>query len=127
MTGTRRSVPTPELAGGHLVERFRLFFITALGETVLTMGDAFTEEPFERERLLALAIGFTATVALWWCYFHRAERIGIDLAERPEVGGAAGWGAWTITLMALAVMAIAVGDQLAIADPGDEATLGFTL
>jgi low temperature requirement protein LtrA len=91
------------------------------------MGDAFTEEPFEPERLLALAIGFTGTVALWWCYFHRAERIGIDLAERPEAGGTAGWGAWTITLMVLALIAIAVGDELAIAHPGDDATLGFTL
>jgi low temperature requirement protein LtrA len=116
-----------EIAGGHLNERFRLFFIIVLGEAVLTMGDAFTEEPFELERLLALAIGFTATVALWWCYFHRAERIGVELAERPEAGGAAGWGAWTMTLMALAVIAIAVGDELAIAHPGDDATLGFTL
>jgi low temperature requirement protein LtrA len=64
---------------------------------------------------------------LWWCYFHRAERIGVDLAERPEAGGAAGWGAWTITLMVLALIAIAVGDELAIARPGDDATLGFTL
>jgi hypothetical protein len=36
-----------EIAGGHLVERFRLFFIIALGETVLTMGTAFSDEPFE--------------------------------------------------------------------------------
>jgi low temperature requirement protein LtrA len=92
------------------------------------MGDAFTEEPFELERLLALAIGFMGTVALWWCYFHRAEHIGVELAERPEVAGAAArWGTWTVTLMVLALIAIAVGDELAIAHPGDDATLGFTL
>jgi low temperature requirement protein LtrA len=117
-----------EIAGGHLVERFRLFFIIALGETVLTMGTAFTDEPFELERLLALAIGFTGTVALWWCYFHRAERIGVELAERAEDAGAVGWwGTWTVTLMVLALIGIAVGDELAIAHPGDDATLGFTL
>jgi low temperature requirement protein LtrA len=43
-----------------------MFFIIALGETVLTMGAAFTEQPFELERLLALTAGFTGTVALWW-------------------------------------------------------------
>jgi low temperature requirement protein LtrA len=92
------------------------------------MGDAFTKEPFDLERLLALAIGFTATVALWWCYFHRAEHIGVELAERPEVAGAAArWGTWTVTLMVLALIAIAVGDELAIAHPGDDATLGFAL
>jgi low temperature requirement protein LtrA len=117
-----------EIAGGHLVERFRLFFILALGETVLTMGTAFTDEPFELERLLALAVGFSGTVALWWCYFHRAERIGLELAERAEDAGAVGWwGTWTVTLMVLALIGIAVGDELAIAHPGDDATLGFTL
>ena len=67
-----------DISGGHLIERFRLFFIIALGETVLVMGDAFAGEPFELERLLAL-------------------------------------------------IAIAVGDELAIAHPDDDATLGFTI
>ena len=68
-----------EIAGGHLIERFRLFFIIALGETVLTMGNAFAGEPFELERLLALAIGFAGTVALCWCYFQRAATLGFTL------------------------------------------------
>jgi low temperature requirement protein LtrA len=116
-----------EIAGGHLVERFRLFFIIALGETVLTMGNAFTEEPFDFERLVALAIGFTGTVALWWCYFQRAEGIGAELAKGAEDAGAVGWsGTWTLTLMVLALIGMAVGDELAIAHPGDDPTLGFT-
>jgi low temperature requirement protein LtrA len=53
-----------DIAGEHLIERFRLFFLIVLGESVLTAGNAFTEEPFDVERLLALAIGFTGTVAL---------------------------------------------------------------
>jgi low temperature requirement protein LtrA len=66
------------IAAGHLIERFRLFFIIALGETVLTTGTAFTDQPFTLERLIAL-------------------------------------------------IGIAVGDELAIAHPGDDATLGFTI
>jgi low temperature requirement protein LtrA len=117
-----------EIAGGHLIERFRLFFIIALGETVLTTGTAFTDEPFDLERLVALAIGFTGTVALWWCYFQRAERIGVEVAEAAEDAGAVGWwSTWTLTLMVLALIGIAVGDELAIAHPGDDATLGFTI
>jgi low temperature requirement protein LtrA len=117
-----------EIAGGHLIERFRLFFIIALGETVLTTGTAFTDEPFTLERLLALAISFTGTVALWWCYFQRAEQIGVEMAETAEDAGAVGWwGTWTLTMMVLALIGIAVGDELAIAHPGDEATLGFTI
>jgi low temperature requirement protein LtrA len=117
-----------DIAGGHLIERFRLFFIIALGETVLTTGSAFTDEPFELERLLALAIAFTGTVALWWCYFQHAERIGAEAAEAADDAGAvAWWGTWTLSLIVLALIAIAVGDELAIAHPGDDATLGFTI
>ncbi len=126
--GRRIDLGHTDIAAEHLLERFRLFFIIALGETVLTMGTAFTDEPFELERLLALAIGFTGTFALWWCYFQRAEGVGVEAAEAAEDAGAvAWWGTWTLTLIVLALIAIAVGDELAIAHPGDDTTLGFTL
>jgi low temperature requirement protein LtrA len=126
--GQRMDIRHTEIAGGHLLERFRLFFIIALGETVLTMGTAFTDEPFELERLVALAIGFTGTVALWWCYFQRAEPLGEELIESADDAGGIGlWATWTLTLIVLALIAIAVADELAIAHPGDDATLGLTI
>ncbi|HZV74185.1 MAG TPA: low temperature requirement protein A [Conexibacter sp.] len=126
--GQRVDLGHTEIAGGHLVERFRLFFIIVLGETVLLMGNAFVDEPFKLERLLALTIAFTGTVALWWCYFQRAEGIGAEAAETADDAGAVGWlGTWTLALLVLALIAIAVGDELAIARPGEDATLGFTL
>jgi low temperature requirement protein LtrA len=116
------------ISGAHLFERFRLFFIIALGETVLTTGNAFAGAPFEVERLVALVIGFTGTVALWWCYFQRAEGLGVEAAEAAGDPGVVGWtGTWALTMMVLALIAIAVGDQLAIAHPGDDATRGFTI
>jgi low temperature requirement protein LtrA len=107
--GRRVDLGHTEIAGGHLVERFRLFFLIALGETVITTGTAFTDEPFELERLLALAIAFTGTVALWWIYFQRVEAIGVEAAESAEDAGTVGWqGQWTMTLIVLALIAIAV-------------------
>jgi low temperature requirement protein LtrA len=126
--GQRVELKHSEIAGGHLLERFRLFFIIVLGETVILMGDAFTEEPFEITRLLALVIAFTGTVALWWCYFQRAEEIAGHAAETAEDAGTIGWrGTWALTLIVIAVIAIAVGDELAIAHPGDDTTLGFAI
>jgi low temperature requirement protein LtrA len=126
--GARIDLAHSEIAGEHLLERFRLFFLIALGETVLTTATAVTEEPFELERLLALTISFTGSVALWWCYFQRAEPIGVEMVETAEDAGSVGWlGTMTLTLMVLALIGIAVGDELAIAHPGDDATLGFTL
>jgi low temperature requirement protein LtrA len=126
--GQRVELEHSEIAGGHLVERFRLFFIIVLGETVILMGDAFTEQPFELNRLLALVIAFTGTVALWWCYFQRAEGIAGQAAETAEDAGAIGWrGTWALPMVVIAVIAIAVGDELAIAHPGDDTTLGFSM
>ena len=66
--------------------------------------------------------------ALWWCYFQRTEAIGIEVAENAaDVGGVGWWATWTLMLMVLALIGIAVGDELAIAHPSDEATLGFTI
>ena len=126
--GRRVDLEHTEIAAGHLVERFRLFFIIVLGETVLTTGTAFAGEPFDAARLLALAIAFAGTVALWWCYFQRAEPLGAQAAETAEDAGAVAlWGTWTLMLIVLGLIAIAVADELAIAHPGDDATPGFTI
>jgi low temperature requirement protein LtrA len=124
--GRRLALEHTEIAARH--QRFRLFFIIVLGETVLTMGTAFANAPFGLERLCALVIGFTGAVALWWLYFQRAEGIGVQAAKRAEDAGAVGlWGTWTLTLIVLALIGIAVADELAIAHPDDAATVGFSV
>ncbi len=102
----------------HLLERFRLFFLIALGETVLTLGNAFAGQPVQADRLLVLAVAFAGTVALWWCYFHRAEEIGVNAVEGAEdASRIVGLGNYTLILMVIGIIAIAVGDELAIAHP----------
>jgi low temperature requirement protein LtrA len=102
----------------HLLERFRLFFLIALGETVLTLGNAFAGEPVTADRLLVLAVAFTGTVALWWCYFHRAEEVGLRAVDRAsDASYIVGLGNYTLIAMVAGIIAIAVGDELAIADP----------
>src|SRR4029077_9192351 len=64
--GRRVDVEHTEIAAAHLVERFRLVFLIVPRETAVTTGNAFVGEPFALDRLLALAIGFAGTVALWW-------------------------------------------------------------
>jgi low temperature requirement protein LtrA len=102
----------------HLLERFRLFFLIALGETVLTIGNAFAGEPVEAARLVALAVAFLGTVSLWWCYFHRAERIGIDAVKGAvDASRLVAVGNYTLVAMVVGIVAIAAGDELAIAFP----------
>jgi len=74
-----------------------------------TTAGAFTAEPFELERLLALAIAFTGTVAIWWCYFQRLEAVGGAVAATAEGAGTVGyWGTWTPTLIVLALIGLNV-------------------
>ena len=50
------------------------------------------------------------------------------MAETAEGAGTGRvLGRWTLALIVLALIGIAVGDELAIAHPDDEPTLGFTL
>lgn len=108
----------------HLLERFRLFFLIALGETVLTIGNAFAGQPVAADRLLVLAVAFTGTVALWWCYFHRAEEVGMNAVEgAADASRIVGVGNYTLIAMVVGIIAIAVGDELAIVHPGDPSTL----
>jgi low temperature requirement protein LtrA len=105
----------------HLLERFRLFFLVALGETVLTIGKAFVDVPVDAGRLAALAASFLGTVSLWWCYFHRSERVGIDAVRSTGDGSRlVAFGNYTLVAMVIGIIGIAVGDELAIADPGYE-------
>lgn len=114
-----------EIYAEHLLERFRLFFLIALGETVLTIGNAFAAQPVQADRLLVLAVAFAGTVALWWCYFHRAEEIGIDAVEgAAKPSRIVGLGNYVLILMVIGIVAIAVGDELAIADPGAGIAVG---
>jgi low temperature requirement protein LtrA len=111
----------------HLLERFRLFFLIALGETVLTIGNAFSNGPVETERLIALSAAFVGTVSLWWCYFHRAERIGIDAVEGAgDASRIVAVGNYTLVAMVIGIVAIAVGDELAIVHPDLDVTASAT-
>jgi low temperature requirement protein LtrA len=112
----------------HLLERFRLFFLIALGETVLTIGNAFADQPVQADRLLVLAVAFTGTVALWWCYFHRSEDIGMKAVEgASDPSRIVGLGNYTLIAMVIGIVAIAVGDELAIAGPHEPSTLNTAI
>jgi low temperature requirement protein LtrA len=117
-----------QIYADHLLERFRLFFLIALGETVLTLGNAFADQPLAADRLLVLAVAFTGSVALWWCYFHRAEEIGVRaVKETANSSRIVAVGNYTLILMVIGIIAIAVGDELAIAHPHDPTSLGISI
>src|SRR5215211_3629002 len=62
-------------AGGHMLERCRLFLIIALGETVLTTGTAVAAAPITLMTLVTGTVALAGAVALWALSFGRPNRL----------------------------------------------------
>lgn len=114
------------LAPEHLVERNRLIFIIALGETVLALGREFTEVDPTAYAFISLAIGFALTVAFWWLYFARhsdAAEERLAHADDPAALARGGY-AYAHAILVGGVIVAAVGTELMVAHPHEQAATG---
>jgi low temperature requirement protein LtrA len=60
------------LNAGHLAERFGLFVLIALGESVVAVGTSVDAHDLHAAQGLAVAAAFALSCGLWWVYFHFA-------------------------------------------------------
>ena len=65
----RKRLSSAPFEASHVAERFGLFVIIALGETVVATGAAAAEHELDALRLAALAAAFAVCCGLWWVYF----------------------------------------------------------
>ncbi|NOJ59631.1 low temperature requirement protein A [Arthrobacter sp. 260] len=119
------SVPLP---GERIFERFGLFYLIALGETILSTGLAIAgnlQDPFI---FLTGTISLAGSVAIWWCYFHGLEQDILDrlksVDDQFRPGILAGN---TLVLLLAGLILVAVGDQLVINDPAIRPDLSTVL
>src|SRR6478735_2667463 len=66
---------------GHFAERFQLFVILALGESIVVTGATATGEALDAARLAAFSVAFLGTAAMWWLYFDYAAAISARRLE----------------------------------------------
>jgi low temperature requirement protein LtrA len=69
----------------HLPERFGLFLIIALGETVVAVGGQAAASSLDALTLAVLALSFFLIVSLWWSYFHYGARAAQHSLETDAV------------------------------------------
>ena len=103
-----RYFPGSAVNAPHLTERFGLFFIIVLGESVFGVVSGTTHVSFGVRASLLATLGFSLAVWLWWIYF--------DFADTSVIGRGR-WGLVYIyghfpLLAGVAVMG--VGTELAI-------------
>ena len=113
-----------QIEGAHFGERFQLFVIIALGESIVLAGATASDTGLSIEVVSALLLAFLSSTALWWLYFGQVagtvfERIRTaTLEERGQIGRD------IYTYLHLPIVAgivlVAVADELVIAHPTDD-------
>jgi low temperature requirement protein LtrA len=116
------------IAGGHFGERFPLFLILALGESILVTGSVFGELALSASTVAAFVVAFLGSVALWWVYFDRSAEDASGVIAESADPGRLGRSAYTYCHlpMVAGIIVTAVGDELVIAHPGGHASVTTT-
>ena len=108
---------TWQVETSHFAERFQLFVIIALGESIVLTGATTAELDLDGATVTAFALAFVSTAALWWLYFDYVARIAERrLASAPNRTRLARDGyTYLHAVLVAGVILSAVGDELVIA------------
>jgi low temperature requirement protein LtrA len=110
-----------EVTTAHFSERFGLFIIIALGESIVITGATVSGADLNAAILAAFATAFLTTAAMWWLYFTYVARIAerrLELAENRTRMARDAYTYLHVVLVA-GIIVSAVGDELVIAHPSE--------
>ncbi len=118
--GRRRLAPaTWNVGTEHFAERFGLFIILALGESIVITGATTSELDLDAARIIAFVMAFLGAAAIWWLYFTSVSTIGEHYLEVSENRTILARDAYTYlhVVFVAGIILSAVGDELVIAHP----------
>jgi low temperature requirement protein LtrA len=103
----------------HFAERFGLFIILALGESIVLTGATTSESDLTMVRIVAFVMAFLMSAAIWWLYFTSVARLGEHYLEVSEDRTTLARDGYTFlhVVFAAGIILSAVGDELVIAHP----------
>jgi len=105
---------------GHFAERFQLFIIIVLGESIVITGATAAALELTAARLTAVVVAVAMAATLWWLYFNAvAARSSQDLGAASDDQARLARDAYSYThiLLVLGIMLVAIGNELVIAHP----------
>jgi low temperature requirement protein LtrA len=114
----RASTSEFAVTGGHLAERYRQFFIIALGESILVTGLAFGGSGLGAAHSAALVMSFATTATLWRIYIYRAGELlaaAFTASRDPVLTGLVS--VYAHLTMVAGIVVTAVGQELVITHP----------
>ena len=106
----------------HFAERFQLFIIIALGETIVITGATTAQLKLTTARVAAFALAFLTTAALWWLYFNLVATTAERQLAKAKNRTLLARDAYTYlhVVIVAGILLTAVGDELVIAHPTQE-------
>src|SRR5919206_2277892 len=117
----RRHLPpaTWNVGTEHFAERFGLFIILALGESIVITGATTSELDLDAARIIAFVMAFLASAAIWWLYFTSVATIGEHYLEVSDHRTVLARDAYTYlhVVFIAGIILSAVGDELVIVHP----------
>jgi low temperature requirement protein LtrA len=109
------------VAVSHFAERYSLFVIIVLGESIVSIGAGAVQHEITGSLLGAAVAGLVTTVALWWLYFDRtavwAEQ-RLHVIDDPVLAAADAYSYLHLVLVA-GVVILAVGERVAVTNAAD--------
>ena len=110
-----------QVSTAHFSERFGLFVIIALGESIVLTGATISGADLDTATVAAFATAFLTTAALWWLYFTYVARIAERRLELAANRTRMARDAYTYlhVVFVAGIIVSAVGDELVIAHPNE--------
>ncbi len=120
-----------QIDGRHFAERFQLFVIIALGESIVLTGVTASDTNLDVSVVAALGLAFLSSTSLWWLYFGGVAESVVRRLGRSTIDEVGALGRDVYTYLHLPIIAgivlVAVGDELVIAHPADNLEMAGAL
>ena len=113
------------IEGGHFAERCQAFILIALGESIVIIGAALTEDKsVTAASVTSFVVAFAGSVALWWLYFDQSAEAAAEKIARSDDPGRLGRSAYHLIhpVMVAGIIVSAAADQKVLSDPGRTAS-----
>jgi low temperature requirement protein LtrA len=109
----------------HFAERYSLFIIICLGESIVAIGFGAGGRPLNAELIATVSLALLVTIGLWWVYFDRFASIAEERLRThsdPVVAAADAYSYLHLVLVA-GIIIFAVGAGSAVAHANDSLSL----
>jgi len=116
----RQQIGDRDIDPGHFAERFQLFIIIVLGESIVITGATAAALELTTPRMAAVVVAVAMASTLWWLYFNTvAARSSQDFGAASDEQARLARDAYSYThiLLVLGIMLVAIGNELVIAHP----------